>query len=515
MSESKATSTPLDQAWAIGLALFLPLLAMSLRGVDASWDLRNYHLYNAHAWLSGRMSIDVAPAQIQSFHNPLLDVPLYLIVHSGAAARWASAWLTLPCIASIYFILRLQLSLSITFPSPLSQGVLALLALTGAAMYSTLGLSTNDAFVAAATLGSLLLVVGGNEAGGKHHRWLCAGLVMGAMAGLKLTAAIYCVGLAAAALVQGDWANRVRCLGRLALGGLLGFVATYGYWGWRLFSEHGNPFFPYYNNIFRSPDAWPISWADTRFRPDTLLDAVLAPVHLLSRSVRFSELRMNDPRLLLGLVGLGALLALAWRKHPSFREKFAFLFVFFVASFLCWVLQYGIYRYAIALELLGALALVLLLDRLPRQRRLTMFVAFLLVSADTHRPNWGHSREVPPMAGIRAPPLGSDALVVTANDDPVAYLALGLPDTIPLIAVNNNFMSPERGTPLQLRAEQKIANHTGPIWLLAIDGSGLEKAQKVLSGAFGLEPMAPCIAYPNALAPALLCLERHRVPAKP
>ena len=498
----------------IGLAVFLPLLAMSLRGLDASWDLRNYHLYIVHAWLTGRTSIDIAAAQIQSFHNPLLDLPLYLIVHSGASARWASTWLTLPCIASIYFLLGLHRSLSITPPTPLSQTVLALLALTGAAMYSTLATSSNDAYIAAGALGSLLLVIDTrDEADGR--RWLYAGLVMGAIAGLKLTAVIYCVGIAAAALAQGIWRQRAQRLALLALGGLLGMLVTYGYWGWRLFSEHRNPFFPYYNNVFRSPDAMPISWADARFRAESLLDAVLAPVRLLSKSTRFSELWMNDPRLLLALLGFSVLLLLTGKRMPRLRKKIALLLVFLVVSFLCWVLQYGIYRYSITMEALGALALVLSLERLPRARGIALIIALLVVSADTHRPNWGRVTDASPMAGIRAPSIGTDALVVTASGDPLAYLALGLPNSVPLLGLNNNFMAPTRTSPLQARAAQVVASHAGPIWLLSADGSGKDAAQKVLSESFGLEPAGPCIAYPNALSHAWLCPQlRSFVPAR-
>src|SRR5690349_514542 len=43
-------------------------------GQDTSWDLRNYHLYTAHAWFTGRHDIDVAPAFLNTFHNPVLDL---------------------------------------------------------------------------------------------------------------------------------------------------------------------------------------------------------------------------------------------------------------------------------------------------------------------------------------------------------------------------------------------------------------------------------------------------------
>src|SRR2546425_5096832 len=52
---------------------------------DVNWDLRNYHFYNAWAFVHGRLGWDLAPAQGGTFHNPLPDPPFYLI----GAAGWA------------------------------------------------------------------------------------------------------------------------------------------------------------------------------------------------------------------------------------------------------------------------------------------------------------------------------------------------------------------------------------------------------------------------------------------
>ena len=46
---------------------------------DNNWDLRNYHLYNAFAWLDGRVSRDLFAAGYQSYFNPLLDLPYYVL----------------------------------------------------------------------------------------------------------------------------------------------------------------------------------------------------------------------------------------------------------------------------------------------------------------------------------------------------------------------------------------------------------------------------------------------------
>src|ERR1700689_2383298 len=48
-------------------------------GQDANWDLRNYHWYNAYAFLNGRYGFDLLPSQTPWFYNPLIDVPFYLL----------------------------------------------------------------------------------------------------------------------------------------------------------------------------------------------------------------------------------------------------------------------------------------------------------------------------------------------------------------------------------------------------------------------------------------------------
>jgi hypothetical protein len=80
---------PRGNVIAAGLAVALlgGLLSLLL-GQDANWDLRNYHLYNGYAALHGRLGVDLAPAQLQSYFNPLLDVLHYALM-SGLPAPLA------------------------------------------------------------------------------------------------------------------------------------------------------------------------------------------------------------------------------------------------------------------------------------------------------------------------------------------------------------------------------------------------------------------------------------------
>ena len=52
--------------WAIGGRLALAVeIAAALSLGDASWDFRNYHLYNAFALLNKPFGVDIAPAHMQ------------------------------------------------------------------------------------------------------------------------------------------------------------------------------------------------------------------------------------------------------------------------------------------------------------------------------------------------------------------------------------------------------------------------------------------------------------------
>ena len=60
-------------------ALVSGLLAIRT-GKDLNWDLFNYHFYNGWAILTSHSWTNIAPAQLQSFFNPALDILQYLLI---------------------------------------------------------------------------------------------------------------------------------------------------------------------------------------------------------------------------------------------------------------------------------------------------------------------------------------------------------------------------------------------------------------------------------------------------
>jgi len=479
------------------------MLAILFQGQDANWDLRNYHLYNAIAWVDGRLAIDVAPAQLQTWHNPTLDVPMALAVQAGAPGWLVSIWLAAFTVAAVYFALGIIDALWPRQKSWKRSVAAALVVISGAGMWSTAGTTMNDAMVAAAVLGGIARMLTARDRG-VASTWLVIGLAAGLAAGLKLTAAIYCIAFFAAALV-GPLRTLPSRVAWLGLGGTIAFAIAAGPWMWTLWTLYRNPLFPYMNQWFHSPDALPVSWADTRFLPQSALDIVLAPFRLLKNNKHFSEVNLADPRLFLGWI---VLFAGTWLSIRSKQERdeaggtqWRALFVFALVSFLVWAYMYGIYRYVLPLEALFSVLVVGAVGSMPKPRwRTACLVAVVLVMvAATNRPSWWRQPFRTPMIAVEFPTLPPNTLLLMDSNAPIGHIAAFAPAGVPVVAIGNVFIAPDRCTRLQARAFETVTTHAGPMFLVKPQGEVPTHLQN-----YGLVQQG-CAPLPDSLMPAELC----------
>ncbi|MET0290085.1 MAG: glycosyltransferase family 87 protein [Pseudoxanthomonas sp.] len=492
------------------MTLLLTVLVALSTGQDRNWDLRNYHLYTPSALLSGRLSDDIAVAQLQTWHNPTADIPFAWMVHAGWPGWLVSLWLAVPAFLAVFFAVRIMDHCWPAQRGRLRTWMAALTALTGAAVGPTVGSTFNDAIVAAGALIALWWVIDSQDRRGIWARWVPAGLMLGLATGLKLTGIIYCGALAAVALIGGSWRGAPLRVLAVAFGGVAGGVLTAGPWAWTLWQEHGNPLFPYFNQLFQSPDALAQPYNDTKFIPHGA-DAWLVLAHLLSGSRRFSESTLADARLLLGLASLLLAVCVVARRHdadPCTRRPFTILMVFAVVSFGAWTVMYGIYRYLYALEALCSVAIVAtVFAHWPRRwPRYTLVLALLALVGLTNRPGWGRDhRFTTPMIQVQFPALPAQAMVITSTGHPVAHAAAFLPRNVPAISVANNFMRPETCTRLQARAEQRIRTHAGPFFLLRERENQEFDPVADAYRHYGLELTGQCSPVPDSLRSIELC----------
>ncbi len=369
--------------WAVAAAIALAL------GRDANWDIRNYHLYNPYALLEGRWGLDLAPAGLHSFLHPGLDIPFYLLTRSPLNA-WPRVVSTLQAgyLGLLIFLTLAVANLACHGNARRATGesmLTAAFGLTGAATLPQAGATFNDVPVACLVVGALLALLVAAGCGIPAGRavlqkpraarlWFLSGALGGVAVGLKLTAIVYAPALAGAAIfaARGTYVSPARAVAILAVGGALGFIVSFGPWGWFLYEQFGNPFGPYFNDLFHSSWFPPVRQSDPRFLPNSIAQALAYPLLWVRPSVGVvTEETMADPRFALGIAGtLLTLGAVSLRRLLRDRDQvrigstaeqaavratqvvLAFIFLAYAA----WLGAFAILRYAVAIEVLLGIA---------------------------------------------------------------------------------------------------------------------------------------------------------------
>jgi hypothetical protein len=486
-------------------------------GKDTSWDLKNYHYYNAWAFLNDRLGFDLAPAQLQTYHYPFVELPFYWLVNSLADPRAVSFLMAVPTGIAAWFLLRI-LVLLFPFDRDRANGVLwigaaALIGLTGAAGAAAWGTTMNEWPSVALTLAALWLCVRATIEGESRRRfgWPAAGLLLGCAVALKLTFGAYALGLLASALMVGTLRERFRRMLKVGVAMGLGFLAAYGPWGLILWREFGNPFFPYFNSVFQSPWWEPVDFFDRNYGPRNWRQWIFFPV-LYSRDFRLvGEVSFRDYRLavlfVLALVAWGVSRWRNLRENPNapapptepLDEAWRVLVVFALVSYLAWLKVFGIFRYLVALEVVsGALIVgaVLYIAQRGRTRiAIVAVLAFLLVGT-TRYGGWGRAEFGDSYFDVRAPRIQPGALVIVGYAHPMAYAAPFFRADARFVSPANNLIGLGQRNRLARRAEELIRGHSGPLYLLQY---------KVLNGHdrktlryFGLaSDEAACVPVPS------------------
>ncbi len=473
------------------------MVLLSVRlGPDASWDLRNYHLYDAFAALRKPPFRDLVPAQLQSFNPPTADLPsLWLRFRLNRWPNLLDALLALPSAVAVALAWAIGRRL---VPAECGRDRLALalavmLGATGAAGLPTTGTSMSEMPTGCLALGGLLLLLDGLD--GRSRRLPVAGGLFGVAVALKLT--LVTLGLAALAALamcgDGGPGRRIRRTAACAAGMAAGLVAVAGPWWWHLAALTGNPLFPFLNGVFRSPLLPPVSITDARFRPGSLGRAIAYPfIWGFTRRPVVAELTLRDPRLALALLaGLGCAVP-PWRGAgpAGCGRRAAGLLVFCGTGFVLWEAQFSILRYLAPIELLAGLPILLALRRLAAPAAVAPLMAAILVGCTvwTIYPDWGRASPADTAASVVLPPLPPDAMVLLLSGDPMAYVAAFAAPTVRFVGVDNNLVHPGDRFLLAQRIERAVREHPGPLFGLEVPGGPTPTALAY----YGLRRMPSC-----------------------
>lgn len=457
----------------LGFALYAARL-----GSDASWDLRNYHLYDPFALLHHKFGFDIVPAQEQTFLAPQLDLIGYGVRYVlNSSPTLLNAVMSIPtAVATFLAVLITLLFLPPTIPGRLPLAlIVALLGATGAAGLPTLATSSSESIPACFSLAGLLLVLLADTARRPALQLSLAGVLFGLAAGFKLTSLPFCIGGATAVLLSPlPSALKLRAFLGFAVMGVVGTALLAAPWWIVLAARYHNPLFPFFNQIFHSPDYLPLAMGDERFKPQGLLQAVFYPFYwAFSATPRVTEVPMRDPRFAVASVMIvGTLWRLVARSREIDRKPAIFL-GFFAVSYLLWEKEFSIFRYLATIELISATAFIVAwrtFDPLSRRPALawigTLGLAVLCFTVTIY-PDWGRAAPSPRAVNVVAPPLPRNALVILLDGAPMAYVAAFESPSIRFVGANNNIISPGQKSWLNAQGSRAIETAKGPLWGLS------------------------------------------------
>lgn len=377
------------------LSLFISLFILGgsisvALGQDIYFDLLNYHFYNAFALLNWRYDIDIAPAGMYSFFNPVADIPYYLMLkHMVNWPRVVAFLMGLPWAVCAFFTVKIvYVVFNKMFGSlRLYPWTAAAFGLTGIMAVTLAGASSGDLQSGMFVLGALYFLLRD-----KKIVWL-SGFLGGIALGLKFTNGPLVAGLFVAGAYI-FWKDK-----KLFKDGFifsfcfaLGFIAVDGLFMYLWWTKYQNPFFPFFNNIFKSPYFAQISGQDKMFLPDGFFNALLRPFEYLkaNRLALGEETRaFSIPLAYAASFFLTAELGIRkiFKKPlPSFNnilktEKLFVLLLFWVAAMLIWLNMFAILRYAAVLDFLAGIIIVAALARVAAflKYEIKLFILVLLL----------------------------------------------------------------------------------------------------------------------------------------
>lgn len=182
-----------------------------------------------------------------------------------------------------------------------------------------------------------------------------AALLLGGAVGLKLTNVAMVAPVMAVFAVRffrtrPDKATLARLAPALILF-LLPLLAHAVY----IYRQTGNPFFPFYNSVFRSPYWSDVQFYDGRWGPKNWRETVLWPVISFWAPQRLSELGLYAGRVAIGFVA-----ALACMVLPRISARVRLIALTVLLGSFMWSVTSGYARYVLFIEMLsGILALYL------------------------------------------------------------------------------------------------------------------------------------------------------------
>ncbi len=430
-------------------------------GKDCNWDLKNYHIYNPYSFLKKRLLFDIAPAQLQTYFNPILDIPFYLMMVKIPPKLFG---FIVGAIQGINLILIYNISyLLLDKYEEKKRKILSILsAITGflgvANLYE-IGTSYHDNIVSIFILLAIYLTLK------KRKSSFLPGLILGLGIGLKLNMGIYAIPfLVSITFFEKDFNKKIKSFFITGSGILSGILITSGYWMYILLINFKNPLFPYFNEIFKSPYYDITNIPHSGFFPKNLLQKLFYPLYFMKKQKLVNETPFRDLRLgICYILFIISVIKITIRGEWKIRKEEIFFLTFFPLSYIIWQQMFSVYRYTIPLELLSSVFILIAIGKIIRDNSKVFFssvflftlLIFTIYPMNSPRCKWDKkylSVNLPEI--IKSKKRG----IILTTWEPTSYVIPFFPENYRFICTKNNFLSPKSKSLLEKKVKEILKN---------------------------------------------------------
>lgn len=346
-------------------------------------DFTNYHYYIAYAFLNGSFQNYLVPGGVNTFLNPLIELPLYFFIkyfndYPSLVYALQGIWYGLSLIC-LYKICILFIT-----PKSIKELVLIFLILALAtfrqAVWIQIGTSTNEMPMLFFGLCGMYILFDllKNPQTKSIKRFILAGFILGVGLGLKQTSLHVCIASGLMLIIcYKQLQNPISCIFCFTFGGIAGFLMINGYFMWNLYSEYGSPFFPFFNNIFKSEYAPTIPFQDTR--TSFKLYHVFVPYFFYVAQNALCAFDLRDYMFVFGYAVLVIYFCIAiynkCLKHKNISDSLLFaLAVFLICDWFAWGFLFYTLRYLIVYSALIPLFLALIFLKLHKNKDILTYL---------------------------------------------------------------------------------------------------------------------------------------------
>lgn len=350
-----------------------------------SWDLLNYHLYIPWAFFNNRIDVDFCACGVHSYLNPIGMLPYYFLTEylndfpRLVAIMQGFNWSILAFL--VYLISYKMIKTNKEYLNIFLSFISSIIGSTTAVIYMQIGLGTIGLSCFIPILLGLYILINNFE---NKKNIFFSGLFCGFAVGLKLTNGIYLLtiflSLACYLLFYKKLSVKelLKKILFFVLGSAIGFFVINGFWMVILYEKFKNPFFPMFNNFFKSEFYTQVAYHDDRFAIKNILDFLILPLTNLFQLIENKEEFYGEVKYILthypvydmrfGIEYICCIL-LAFFLNNSLVKKINlshlnlnllnFLLCFFFFSYTIWIIGFCILRYFVPSLILSGLFILI------------------------------------------------------------------------------------------------------------------------------------------------------------